>query len=272
MTRSSLMALTLLAATLPAAVSALAQSGVPAPIVPIAPDPRIAEVHASMSRARMPSSVAISPDGALLAWSIGTKEGVTLHLTTLADPDPAKDKIIAPGSSTNCSNSAPIWSPDSQTLAFTSSCTTKEEKPGQPQLFLWSRTSGTVQQLTHLNGIFQQAVFTPDGKYISFLFVENATRSAGALAAMKPWSGVIGEDGVEIQRVALVPANPVPASPATPSAVTFLTPATLHVYEFAWSLTAPEITFVAANPSRRKQLVGRQALHPVPRPAAQGRL
>ena len=40
---------------------------------------------------------------------------------------------------------------------------------------------------------------------IAFLYVEGATRPAGALAAMKPPSGVIGEDGVEIQRVACRP-------------------------------------------------------------------
>ena len=41
---------------------------------------------------------------------------------------------------------------------------------------------------------------------MAFLYVEGATRPAGALAAMKPPSGVIGEDGIEIQRVAVAAA------------------------------------------------------------------
>ena len=82
--------------------------------------------------------------------------------------------------------------------------------------------------------------WSPDGKAIGFLFVENATRSAGALAAMKPWAGVIGEDGVEIQRVGVVDvAN---------GSFSQVTPATLHVYEFGWSPDSKHLVFVAANP------------------------
>ena len=44
---------------------------------------------------------------------------------------------------------------------------------------------------------------------------------------MKPWSGVIGEDGVEIQRVAV--------ARATSGEVTDVTPPNLHVYEFDWA-------------------------------------
>ena len=68
-------------------------------------------------------------------------------------------------------------------------------------MFIWSRDKGTSLQLTNLKGIMDQAAFSPDGKSLAFLFTENATRTAGALAAMKPWSGVVGEDGVEVQRV-----------------------------------------------------------------------
>ena len=222
--------------------AAFAQSGTPAPMAPLAnPDPRLATIHASQaSRLRAPSSAAIAPDGTLVAWTIGGREGVALHLTDPANPDPAKDKIVSVAGTTNCSNASPVWSPDSQTLAFTSTCTSKEEKPGQPQIFLYNRASGTTKQLTHLTGIFQQVSFAPNGKALAFLFVENATRNAGALAAMKPWAGVIGEDGVEIQRVAAITL--------ADGTLSFLTPGTLHVYEFDFNPTQPELTFIAANP------------------------
>ncbi len=208
------------------------------------PDPRLAEIHAKMGRAKTPGGVAISPDGQLLAWTLGGREGLVLHLTEVANPNPAAkdatDKLISPNSDTACSNSSPVWAPDSKTLAFTSSCTGKEAKPGQPQIFLWSRADGSVKQLTHVTGIFQQAAFSPDGKSLAFLFVENASRSAGALAAMKPWAGVIGEDGVEIQRVYKVDV--------ASGAGEWFTPANLHVYEFSWAPKSPAITFVGANP------------------------
>jgi Tol biopolymer transport system component len=221
--------------------SAIAQSGTPAPMTPLAnPDPRLAAIHAKMGGTRAPGQVAISPDGTLIAWTTRSREGAQLHLTEFANPDISKDKIISPNSATNCSNGAPVWSPDSQTLAYTSSCTSKEEKPGQDQIFLYSRATAASRQLTHVAGIFQQAAFAPNGKSLAFLFVENATRSAGALAAMKPWAGVIGEDGVEIQRVASVPT--------TEGSLSFLTPANLHVYEFNWAPNSQEIAFVAAAP------------------------
>jgi Tol biopolymer transport system component len=191
-------------------------------------------------RVRMPGGVAISPDGTTVAWTAGTREGSQIHLTELANPDPAKEKIVAPNGTTNCSNGSPVWSPDGAWLAYTSTCTGKEEKPAQAQIFLWSKATGESKQLTHVTGLFKQAAWSPDGKAIGFLFVENATRSAGALDAMKPWAGVIGEDGVEIQRVGVVTvANGV---------VSQVSPEKLHVYEFDWRPSGREIAYIAANP------------------------
>jgi dipeptidyl aminopeptidase/acylaminoacyl peptidase len=218
-----------------------AQSGTPAAFVPMAnPDPRLAEIHAKSSHLEAPGQVAISPDGTLIAYTLRGREGSTLHLLPYPSADQSKEKIVSVAAATDCSNSSPVWSPDSQTLAFTSTCTSKQEKPGQPQIFLYSRATGEAKQLTHLTGIFQQAEFSPDGKSLAFLFVENATRSAGALAPMKPWSGVIGEDGVEIQRVYSVDIGTALGN--------FITPANLHVYEFDWAPNSHEIAFVGANP------------------------
>jgi len=224
------------------AASAIAQSGNPAPVEPMKThDPVVmAAMKASIGRVSMPGQVAVSPDGKWLAYTVGGRSGGGLHLLELANPDPAKDKIITPGSETSCANGAPVWSPDGAWLAYTSSCTSATEKPGQTQIFLWSKTTGTSKQLTHLNGLFQQVAFSPDGKQVAFLFVENATRSAGALAAMKPWSGVIGEDGIEIQRVATVDL-------AT-GTLKQVTPATLHVFEFDWSPNSKELAYIAAAP------------------------
>ncbi len=191
-------------------------------------------------RVKNPGSVAISPDGATVAWTVGTGEGAQLHLTAVANPDPAKDQIVAPNGATNCSNGSPIWSPDGQFLAYTSTCAGKDEKPAQAQIFLWSKATAESKQLTHVTGIFKQAAWSPDGRSIAFLFVENASRSAGALDAMKPWAGVIGEDGVEIQRVYGVDIASGQGN--------WLTPLDLHVYEFDWAPASNAIAFVGAHP------------------------
>ncbi len=224
------------------AVSALAQSGMPAPIKPLAThDPRLVAFYAQATHAHAPGTVSISPDGTTVAWTLGNHEGSALHLTALAHPD--TDKTVAPASTANCSNTSPVWSPDSKTLAFTSTCTGEtatDNHPIQPQIFLYSAATGESKQLTHVTGIFHELAWAPDGKSLAFLFVENATRNAGALAAMKPWSGVIGEDGVEVQRIYSVDA--------TTGAGTWITPATLHAYEFGYSPNSKQIAFTAANP------------------------
>ena len=221
-------------------VALLGQSGTPAAMLPLKkPDPRVAPILEAMKKGRSPGALALSPDGSLLAWTLGARaEGSQIHLTEVAHPEVAHDRIItAPGETEGCTAKEPAWSPDGNTLSFLSSC---KGSTGSAQLFLWSKKSGQTRQLTHITGEIQATAWSPDGRSIGFLFVENATRSAGALAAMTPWSGVVGEDGVEIQRVAV--------ARATTGDVTQVTPPNLHVYEFDWSPNSKELTYVAANP------------------------
>jgi dipeptidyl aminopeptidase/acylaminoacyl peptidase len=191
-------------------------------------------------RTPTPSGVALSPDGTTVAWTLRSREGSTLHLSSVTQPNPATEKLIAPNGATACGNSEPVWSPDGNWLAFTSTCTSKEDKPGQEEIFLWSKATGDVKQLTNLTGDIQQAAWSPDGKTLAFLFVENATRGANALDAMKPWAGVIGEDGLEVQRVWGVDIATGKGD--------WLTPASLHIYEFDWAPDSRQIAYIAANP------------------------
>jgi dipeptidyl aminopeptidase/acylaminoacyl peptidase len=206
------------------------------PTLTAAPD--TANPNQQFTRAAQPGGVAISPDGATVAWTLRGHDGTALHLTEVANP--ANDKLIKLEGTTHCSVNNPVWSPDGATLAFASNCTEDKAKPDQEQIFLWSKASDEAKQLTHVTGNITQPAWSPDGKSIAFLFVENATRSAGALDAMKPWSGVIGEDGVEIQRVYAVNT--------TDGAGHWLTPDRLHAYEFSWAPNSSEIAFIAANP------------------------
>jgi dipeptidyl aminopeptidase/acylaminoacyl peptidase len=204
----------------------------------LAPAPDTANPSQTFTRAAQPGGVAISPDGTTVAWTIRGREGAALHLTDVANP--SEDKLVKIEDASHCSVADPIWSPDGATLAFLSNCTGDKTKPHQEQIFLWSKATGDVKPLTHLTGNLAQPAWAPDGKSIAFLFVENATRHAGALDAMPPWNGVIGEDGVEIQRVYSVDV--------VDAAGRWLTPDRLHVYEFSWAPDSKQIAFIAANP------------------------
>jgi dipeptidyl aminopeptidase/acylaminoacyl peptidase len=200
-----------------------------------------APAQRGMNALHAPGNVALSPDASTVAWTLRSRDGATLHLTSVATP--TDDKTIAIPNGTSCAYSSPLWSPDGATLAFLGACAPESKDPTVPrqsQIYLWAKSSGEVKQLTHVTGDINQPAWSPDGKSIAFLFVENATRTAGALDAMKPWAGVIGEDGVEIQRVYGVSIGS--------STGGFITPATLHVYEFNWAPNSNEVAFIAANP------------------------
>jgi len=181
-----------------------------------------------------------------VAWSVRSGEESQIHLTDVTNPDPATEKIVGTGSgATDCGSADPKWSPNGEWLAFVSDCAAKGEaaktdRPKQDQVFVWSKKTGESKELTNLVGGIDSLAWSPDGKAIGFLFVENATRSAGALAAMKPWSGVIGEDGVEVQRVGV--------AEVADGGFSQVTPAGLHVYEFNWSPDSKQLVYVAANP------------------------
>jgi dipeptidyl aminopeptidase/acylaminoacyl peptidase len=193
---------------------------------------------------RAPGSVALSPDGSTVAWTLRSRAGASLHLLDVTSPSSEETaKTIAIPNGNGCAIADPIWSPDGATLAFLAACAAPNADPTVPrqsQIYLWAKSTGEVRQLTHVTGDINQPAWSPDGKSIAFLFVENATRTAGALDAMKPWSGVIGEDGVEVQRVYAVDS--------TSGNGHMLTPANLHVYEFDWAPDSHLVAFIAANP------------------------
>jgi len=209
-------------------------------------DPRIAAILTAIGQVHPVSEVAISPDASHLAYTVRSRKSRTLNLATLPNLVPAKTQIVSTGNgATDCANSSPVWSPDGSQLAFISTCTEKENRPGQPQIFLYDVFKGTSRQLTHVTGAITFPAWSPDGKAIAFLFVENATRNAGATGAIKPLIGVIGQDNVEIQRVAAVSTD----GTADRSGIFFfLTPASLHAYEFSWAPDSRQIAFVAAEP------------------------
>jgi dipeptidyl aminopeptidase/acylaminoacyl peptidase len=226
-----------------------------------APDrARIEEVLRGLSRGRSVGQVAVSPDGKRVAWTEPASRGAEIRVAPLDGLAKSEPVTAAAKVEQRCHEGELAWAPDSKALAFFSDCAKLGE---QTDLYLSRLDGKPARRLTGLKGYVDAPAFSPDGSKVAFLYVEGATRPAGALAAMKPPAGVIGEDGVEVQRVAAVTVPPnwdrelAPASngPMDERALMhllslfdFVTPANLHVYEFDWRPDSKGLAYVAANP------------------------
>jgi dipeptidyl aminopeptidase/acylaminoacyl peptidase len=196
------------------------------------------QILSGQGRARAVAQLAVSPDGKRVAWL----EAGEIRIAPIDRFDQSMPVTAeAPGQS--CNSSQFVWSPNSAAIAFLSDCSDPPDEPAQSNLFL-SRLDGTpAVRLSQLHGYVDSPAFSPDGKTIAFLYVEGATRPPGALAAETPPSGVIGEDHIEIQRVAEVSAEV-----SQPAAPTFITPPNLHVFEFDGSPDSKSLAYIAADP------------------------
>ena len=192
-----------------------------------------------LNRGRGVGQVAVSPDGAQLAWIEGGRGGGSILAAPIGDLTKSH-RVTAGKPDQHCSESEIAWAPDSKALAFFSDCAGAD---GQRDLYLASPDGSPAKQLTALKGYVHQPAFSPDGTKVAFLYVEGATRPAGALAAMKPWSGVIGHDAIEVQRVAYAAADAT-----EPAQATFISPANLHAYEFNWAPDSKGVAYIAADP------------------------
>jgi dipeptidyl aminopeptidase/acylaminoacyl peptidase len=204
-----------------------------------ATDPRIETLLAQLAKVRDISGVALSPDGRQLAWVVDTNDKPSIMLAD-ANGQHAHSIGLAekPGA---CSEDGLAWSPDSRHLAFLSNCASTRSSMGskQPDVYvLDTQSQGKPSRLSNLSGYAHALSWAPDGKSLAFLYVEGATRRASALAAAKPATGEIGVEGIEVQRIATLPAQG--------GALQWVTPADSYVYEFSWAPDSQRLAYVAA--------------------------
>ena len=183
-------------------------------------DAVIDQTIAALMRVQTFEQVAISPDASRIAY-VKTVYGADSQKTAETGIYMGDKRITAakPGSKTVFEEMHLAWSPDSSQLAFVS------DASGQQQLYVAGR-DGTVRAVTNVKGAFENPRWSPDGKSIAVLFIENASRKGGALEAMDAPSGDV-ETQVQEQRIAII-------DPAART-LQFATSADMYIYDYDWS-------------------------------------
>ncbi len=188
-----------------------------------------AQVLSQLSQTRRVGPVALSPDGKRLAMEVAS----ALVVAPVADSSATHPVGLCPLGKSAISSLS--WSPDSAHLAVLADC------GGMSQVLVTTGEAGAKAHiLAPVHGFAKSLEYAPDGRSLGLLYVEGATRPSGALAAMKPPSGEIGVEGLEIQRVATIDAESGQLQQVTPPG--------LHVYEFSFSPDTKQLAFVAAAP------------------------
>jgi Tol biopolymer transport system component len=203
-------------------------------------DPRISNILGELEKTRTFRQAALSPDAETIAWVVDGETGTEIEVAPASDTSHARR--LTAGTGGPCTEDSLAWSPDSKSLAFSSDCNAPATANDQSDIYLAApaAASPSVRRLTHLRGGVTTLSFSPDGLHIACLYIEGASRPAGALAPMKPPAGVIGVEGLEIQRVATIET--------ASGDFRQVTPAKLHVYEYDWAPDSRRIAYVAAPP------------------------
>ena len=176
----------------------------------------------------------ISPDGKQVAWvEMLGGEGTAIRVAP-ADGSGQTVRLSAAASGHDCAEGRIAWSPDSKHLAFLSDA----ESAGQAQLYVTDIADSKPRALTHLKGSLDAPQWSPDGKGIAFLFIENAPRAAGPLGPMTAETGVI-KDAVFEQRLTVVDVAGGDSRQISPT--------DMYVYEYDWSPDSKTFALLSAK-------------------------
>ncbi len=182
----------------------------------------------------------VSPNGQEVAWvqklvdANGVPTGASAIYVSELKPNAAPRRITAGEAGGSYDENSVAWSPDSKRLAFLSD----GEKSGDRQLYVTDASGGRATRLTSAKGFLSHPGWSPDGRTIAVLFIENAARAAGPLVAETHQTGVIKEAVTE-QRLAVVDAAGGPLRQ--------LSPADMYVYEYGWSPDSKRFVTTAAH-------------------------
>ena len=182
----------------------------------------------------------LNKDGDAIVWNAdGVGGSQSIYHAALSNMDAAV-RITASAVGKKADEAEPQWSPDGKEIAFLS----EASKKGQSQIFVANAITGvliTQKPLTKFDGYVSHLKWSPDGKYLSVLYVEKASREPSPMAAKNKVVGLIDSlANKNVQRIAIV--NRLSGNTQQ------ITPSGLYIFEYDWSPDSKNFVYTAALP------------------------
>lgn len=182
----------------------------------------------------------LNKDGTSIVWSADGKDGTqSIYSAALSNMDAAV-RITASAAGKKTDDAEPQWSPDGKEIAFLSEVNSKD----QSQIFVANAITGaliTKKPLTKFDGYVSHLKWSPDGKYLSVLYVEKSSREPSPMAAKNKVVGLIDSlANKNVQRIAII--NRFGGKTEQ------ITPAGLYIFEYDWSPDSKNFVYTAALP------------------------
>ena len=218
---------------LPLGALALTACLLAAPTIASAQAIPFTEITKALNSVHQFSEVALSPDGRYIAYVESAGDRSTVRLGVAATPATA---MAMPCITPHCDTNDIAWSPDSARLAYVA---TDEKGQGQIAVSAVRERGGQIiAHLTHAKGPVSTPRWSPDGKWIAFLYSPGAPKAPSPLNPSTPDAGVVGGKIYE-QRLAVIPSDG--------GAIKLLGPADLNVYEYDWAPDSKKFAATAAH-------------------------
>lgn len=183
----------------------------------------------------------LNKEATAIAWCADGDNGQLIYERSLLHlNDSAKRITAADALNQSCNESEPQYSPDGKRIAFLSDAKTKD----QLQIFIADALTGnlfTEQPLTNFDGYVSHLHWSPDGNYLSVLYVEKASRNPNPMAALNRNVGLIDSSvNKNVQRIAVINLQTRETK--------IVTPEQLYIFEYDWSPDSKSFCYTAAAP------------------------
>ncbi len=182
----------------------------------------------------------LNKDATAIAWCADGENGQVIYIKSLMHLNDSAIKISAADSNQTCNESEPQFSPDGKKIAFLSDAKTEN----QSQIFIADAATGkliTERSVTNFDGYVSHLQWSPDGNYLSALYVEQASRNPNPMAALNRNVGLIDSAvNKNVQRIAVVNLKT--------NETKIISPEQLYIFEYNWSPDSKSFCYTAAPP------------------------